>query len=134
VGEMAKILSFLAFGIFAGIGAAIDLAIFYTLINWGTGIVFSSIVSSSMGISVSQYLSRKYVFNGEVSLAYVMKIAAYYLVSVNVFAYFVESIHLVFGMTPFISKIFILPVSLLVNYAVINQIAKRENAKWPESS
>ena len=112
-------------------GVSLDLLLFSLLVAVGVRPSVSSIISSSIAVCLAYVVSSQRVFRVRLSL---LRLAAYfgwYALSNTAFAIALDAAWMTFGGPPILWKIVTLPVSFLLNFAVVNYVILR--AEKPES-
>ncbi|MBX3099966.1 MAG: GtrA family protein [Salinibacterium sp.] len=113
-------------------GVLLDVAIFTLLVALGARPSVASIMSSSIAVCSTYFASSRLVFRVRYSPRRMLAYVVWYAISITGFALAIDTAWVQFGGTPTLWKLVSLPISFLVNFAVVNFVVLRRAPGDPE--
>lgn len=106
-------------------GVLLDVAIFTVLVGLGVRPSVASIISSSIAVCSTYFVSSRAVFRVRYSAPRMVAYIVWYAISITGFSLAIDAAWTHFGATPTLWKIVSLPFSFLLNFVVVNYVVLR---------
>lgn len=109
-------------------GVLLDVALFSGLVALGVRPAVASIISSAVAVCATYVVSSRSVFRVKYTPLRLVAYIAWYAISITGFSLAIDAAWMHLGATPVLWKVVSLPVSFLINFAVVNYLILRPSS------